>query len=216
MRTKLIFLVVFFQCFSLFAARFYVDDVSSNGNGTWGNPFNSIQSALSVAQPGDTILVLSGTYTPGATVETERDGTASQRITIKAYDPLQPPLITRSGRVFKFSDSYVTLDGFILDGQFGNSDVVNIKSGGSYTIIRNCEVKNGKRDGIDLSSANNVLIENCRIHHMLAGRQLIQFHELAQMPGLIVVVPQIIQLLPQIINRYGQALTGRTAYTVVH
>lgn len=167
MRLFIIFTIL--PCISLFATRYYVDDVSSNGSGTPGNPFNSIQSALYAAQPGDTVVVFPGTFTPGMEVGTVRDGTPSQRITVKAFDPSQPPFITRSGRVFKFEHGYITLDGFILDGQFGNRDVVSIRSGGQYTIIRNCEIKNSVRDGIDLSSANNVLIENCQIHHMLAG-----------------------------------------------
>ncbi len=97
-----------------------------------------------------------------------RDGNSSQRITIKAFDPNNKPVLTKSGKVLNIDHSYYTFDGFVMDGQFGSDDVVEIDDG-DFTIIRNCEIKNGVKDGIDLHAADFVLIENCEIHHMLAG-----------------------------------------------
>jgi hypothetical protein len=154
-------------CSSLFAAVYYVDDVPNNGSGTQASPFNNLSSALNAAQPGDLVYVLPGTY--HESFSTERDGSANQRITIQAFDPGNRPLVTFSGRALAVDHSYITIDGFILDGQFGSADVVKIKDGGDNLVVRNCEIKNGLKDGIDLNEADNVLIENCEIHHMLGG-----------------------------------------------
>lgn len=159
-----IFLFLFSQ---MLAVEYYVDDVPANGNGTASNPFNNFASALSAAQPGDIVLVLPGTYNEG--IFTQRDGSTSQRITVKAQNPADRPLVTVAGQVLDISHTFITLDGFIIDGQFANSDVVKIKNGGDNTILRNCEIRNGTKDGIDLDQADDVLIENCEIHHFLGG-----------------------------------------------
>jgi len=66
------------------AQLYYVDDVASNGNGSSGSPFNDIQSALAVVQPGDTIYIRPGTYSGIWT--SVSNGTAGQRISIDGAD----------------------------------------------------------------------------------------------------------------------------------
>lgn len=151
----------------LSAAEYYLDDVPANGNGTFSSPFNNFSSAMDAAQPGDVVLVLPGVYADQIT--SQRDGSAAQPITVKAYDPANRPLVTNAGQVLYLNHAYHIIDGFIIDGQFGNADVVRIRSGGDNAMVRNCEIKNGVKDGIDLSMADDVLIENCEIHHFLAG-----------------------------------------------
>lgn len=153
----------------LFSANYYLDNVPSNGTGSFSSPFNSFGSALNAAHPRDTVFVMASTYNLSGTINTVRNGNSSQRITIKAYDPNNKPTLTRLGKVLKVDHSYYTFDGLIIDGQFASDDVVEINGGGNYTIFLNSEVKNGIKDGIDLGDANDVLIENCEIHHMLAG-----------------------------------------------
>ncbi|MEL6823439.1 MAG: hypothetical protein AAFP70_16900, partial [Calditrichota bacterium] len=46
----------------LAAADYYVDDVSSNGNGSQSSPFNDFDDAMDAAQPGDVVYVMPGTY----------------------------------------------------------------------------------------------------------------------------------------------------------
>jgi hypothetical protein len=162
-----LFTALLMFCSSVSATVYYVDDVPTNGSGTQSSPFNNLSSALNTAQPGDMVYVLSGTY--NESFSTERDGVANQRITIQAHDPGNRPIVTFSGQVLVIDHSYITIDGFILDGQFGSADVVKIKDGGDNAEVRNCEIKNGVKDGIDLNEADNVLIENCEIHHFLGG-----------------------------------------------
>ena len=169
MKKILLIIITLFLQHYLFSANYYLDNVPSNGTGSFSSPFNSFSSALNAAHPGDTVFVMASTYNLSGTINTVRNGNSSQRITIKAYDPNSKPILTRSGKVLKLDQSYYTFDGLIIDGQFGSDDVVEINGGGNYTIFLNSEVKNGVKDGIDLSDANGVLIENCEIHHMLAG-----------------------------------------------
>ncbi|GEM_PF-1896069 len=152
-----------------FATIYYVDDVSTNGSGTFSDPFNNFSDALNAAQPGDTVMVFPGTFDLPGAVSSVRNGTPTLRITLMAYDPNDRPLLTRIGRVMNVNHSYLTIDGLIMDGQFGDTDLMRIYSNADYLILRNCELKNSLRDGIDLSNADEVLIENCEIHHMLAG-----------------------------------------------
>jgi len=61
----------------------YVDDVGTNGNGSSGSPFNSIPSALGVANPGDRIVLRGGTYPP---FTVSKSGTSSGWIAIVGED----------------------------------------------------------------------------------------------------------------------------------
>ncbi|RMG38368.1 MAG: T9SS C-terminal target domain-containing protein [Methanobacteriota archaeon] len=170
MKRYLLFLIIMsIAIYPLLADVYYVDDVSSNGNGSFNDPFNNFGDALNAAQPGDTVMVFPGTFNLSADINTVRNGTANQRITIMAYDPADRPVLTRMGRIFNINHQYHTIDGFIMDAQFGDADLMRVRSNADFLILRNCELMNSLRDGIDLSDATDVLIENCEIHHMLAG-----------------------------------------------
>lgn len=155
------------MCSSIFAEDYYVGVSDVNGNGSESSPFNSFSEALAVAQPGDVINVLPGKY--NEKIQISNGGTADKRLTIRGADPKNRPVITALETELSIDDSFVTVEDLILDGQFESSDVVKISSGGDNAIIRNCEIKNGRKDGIDMNEADDVLIENCEIHHMLGG-----------------------------------------------
>jgi len=64
---------------------YYVSNSGLDSNpGTLSHPFQSIQHAALVAQPGDTVLVLSGTYYE--TVTPARSGVPGKTINFEAYD----------------------------------------------------------------------------------------------------------------------------------
>lgn len=54
----------------------------------------------------------------------------------------------------------------LVDAEFGDRDAVKIKADG--TVLRHCEIRNAKNDGVEVY-AKDVLIESCRIHHLLRG-----------------------------------------------
>ncbi|MFZ0392074.1 MAG: right-handed parallel beta-helix repeat-containing protein [Calditrichia bacterium] len=148
---------------------YYVDHVSQNGSGTFNNPFNDINLALAAADPGDTVLVMPGLYELSEDVATKKDGNANERILLMAFNSGDRPELKRSGRVLDIKHACFTINGFVLNGDFGDQDLLRIQSGGDHAVIRNCEIKNSVKDGVDIRRADNVLIENCDIHHMLAG-----------------------------------------------
>jgi len=104
-------------------ASFYVSPGGSDSNrgSTPDQPFQSIQHAIDLAQPGDTINLAAGVYFQD--VISKRDGTASAPITIKG----PASAIVKGGggaRIFQISHDNLTLEGFTLDGLWGSADTI--------------------------------------------------------------------------------------------
>jgi hypothetical protein len=208
--------------------QYYVGPVETSGDGSYEQPFASIQEGLALAQPGDTVYVLPGTYSLTKRISTYRDGTADRRICIRAYDPQDRPVLQRwvgdgqetkeicadsqplfateyAGEIFLVRHQYHVIDGFIIDGRYtaedfscryeenelynartrayrvlvafahygvcrsGSSDEFDAYGyNGDHSILRNCDVGHNRVDTINVA-ADDVLIENCEIHHALRG-----------------------------------------------
>ncbi|MDP6037564.1 MAG: right-handed parallel beta-helix repeat-containing protein, partial [Candidatus Latescibacteria bacterium] len=58
-------------------------------------------------------------------------------------------------------------ENLIVDGEWGDFDLVKIRADG--VILRNCTIRNGLRDAVEVYG-RNVRIENCKIHHVLKGQ----------------------------------------------
>jgi hypothetical protein len=65
-------------------------------------------------------------------------------------------IITRSG----------VYENFLIDGRWVDRNLVKITA--DDVTLRNCEIRNGRHNGVAVY-ARNVVIENCKIHHLLAG-----------------------------------------------
>jgi len=57
-------------------------------------------------------------------------------------------------------------ENILVDGEWADEDLVRITA--DDVVLRNCTVRNGRRDGVEVYG-RNVRIENCHIHHLLAG-----------------------------------------------
>lgn len=57
-------------------------------------------------------------------------------------------------------------ENILIDGDWTAQDLVRITA--DDVILRNCTIRNGRRDGLEIYG-RNVRIENCHIHHLLAG-----------------------------------------------
>jgi hypothetical protein len=80
-------------------------------------PFATIQHAVDLAQPGDIVELAAGTYMQD--VVSKRDGTAAAPITIRG--PAEAVLKGGGAtRVFEIHHDYLTLEGFTLDGLWGD------------------------------------------------------------------------------------------------
>ena len=156
----------------------YVVDPAGDDNamGSATAPFKTITKALTVVLPGQTILVRDGTYNE---VLVSRAGGNSEagRIVLRAVNPRQVT-ITSVGRVFAISHSFLTVAGFVFDGQSGPADTITVGSNADGLRFKNNIVRNGRRDGIDLGSnattisetfnfLEDVLIQDCVITNML-------------------------------------------------
>ena len=147
------------------AAEWFVAPAGT-GSGSKADPLGRIQDALNIAQPGDIITLRAGTYRES--VRTVRHGTARAPIRVRAVGERGSVLITAPGRVLTVDHAYFTVEGLVIDGQYGMSDTVRTSTGGSYLTLRNTEVRRSTHDLIDITgSPTGVVIENCLIHHAL-------------------------------------------------
>ncbi len=98
--------------------------VSPTGNDTQnglsaGAAFRTIQKAVDLAQPGDVINLAPGTYAQD--VISKRNGSSSARITITGPSNA----VVKGGgraRVIEINHDNITLNGFTIDGQFGDAN----------------------------------------------------------------------------------------------
>jgi hypothetical protein len=135
------------------------------GSGTSGAPFGRVQDAINVAQAGDTIVVRPGTY--NETLSTVRPGAAGAPIVIRAEQGSGTVLVTAIGRVATFNHPYITVDGLIFDGQYGQDRAIRVTSTANFLVLRNSEVRRASRNVLEIFGPTGVLIENCLIHHAL-------------------------------------------------
>lgn len=123
-----------------------------------GDAFATIGGALSAAASGDIVTVRAGTYAEAVT-------TAAEGVTLRAEAGDGEVLITTSGRVLDVSHRGFTVEGVVLDGQFGDRDAVRVRA--DEFTMRTVEVRSSARDCVDLGDVADVLIEGSRIHHCL-------------------------------------------------
>ncbi|WP_439183624.1 choice-of-anchor Q domain-containing protein [Carboxylicivirga taeanensis] len=106
--------------------QYYVANVSTNGDGTKANPFNDINNALAIAEPGDQIYVKSGTYLINSRIATMNDATQEKPILIEAEDLYDRPILKRApgygGEIFLIRNQYYIVSGFVMDGSWAHED----------------------------------------------------------------------------------------------
>jgi hypothetical protein len=172
--------------------------VSVNGadanSGKMNAPFQSINAALSLAIPGDTVIVRGGTYYDK--VMFPRSGVKDKFITLKAYPGEKPVIdgskIMVSGWLSLVTISnvrYISLEGFDicnLTSSAFNTDPEGIAiNGDSHDItIKNCNIYNIKSNasladwrsghailviGNGTTAITNLVITGCTVHDTQTG-----------------------------------------------
>ena len=164
--------LIFLLSTAVWATNFYVDNtVSTSGDGSFSNPWKTINEALPHLAPGDTLFIRGGSITPQVYNENlilnGAAGTRENPIVIRAYGSESVEIQYKNSYVVKFSSGGYVLEHLILNHLGGESDAIKIKS--SYNVLRNCVIKNGKRDGIDLGSGDYNLVEHCKIYGFDTG-----------------------------------------------
>lgn len=159
---------------------YYVATNGDNANdGRSGAPLATIQEALNRARAGDSVVVRDGVYRES--LVTVRGGTPAGRITLEAENPGRVTITQAGRRVMDVRHPMLTIRGLAFDGQFGDADIIRVRSTADHLVFDNNEVSNGRRDGIDLGTnedngtrigpdydfLEDVTIRGSSIHHLL-------------------------------------------------
>ena len=146
------------------AATLYVAP-GGTGDGGFDRPFGRVRDALSMAAPGDVVVLRPGTYLEA--VQTVRGGTSDQRIVITAESPGTAVLTTAFGTVLRISHPFLTVQDVVVDGQYAPFDAVIVDTAADGLVLQSVEVRRTSRDCIDIRAPASVVIEGAHIHHCL-------------------------------------------------
>lgn len=140
-------------------ATYYVDQnhpSASNSNpGTASQPFLTIGQGLQSVGPGDTVLVMTGTY--NEILNPSVSGNANARIYVLGRGDVT---VTNSGRVLSMDERYYVFRNLIIDGQYGTSNTVRIFSDAGHTVIDSCVIRRSSRDLVFITNGDSCAITN--------------------------------------------------------
>lgn len=146
------------------AAEWFVS-AGGSGSGTEAAPFGRIRDALESARAGDVIIVGPGTF--NERLMSVRSGTDQAPITVRSAQGRGSSIVTASGRVLTVGHAYLTFSGLVLDGQYGNDDLIRVSGAATGFTLRNTEVRRSGRDAVDLGAVQDAVIDGSLIHHAL-------------------------------------------------
>jgi len=151
-----------------------------------GAPFATIQKAHDVSAPGDTILIMSGTYgqTSGqGVVEITRSGLPGAYITYKAYDPAHKPVLkvtTAWNHIRVTGASYIKIEDLIIEGN--QDDITQQQAQAVYDhMIANNPTNTVDWDYVGTTNTNGIVIAGAgsQISHHVELRNL----DVSKCPG---------------------------------
>src|SRR5688572_25453801 len=103
---------------------------NSTGNGTPGNPYQTISRALQGVQPGDAIRLLPGTHAPGTSIANVA-GTSNAPIWMGGVPGQTRPVISGGSVAIQLSRvRFLILENMEVTGATGNG--INCDDGGDY------------------------------------------------------------------------------------
>ncbi len=137
----------------------------------------TLRAELQSARPGTTILIASGHYQGGISVE-GLAGKAGQPIVVRGADLKAPPLFEGGTSAFHLRDvAYLELVGLTLRGVQGNG--INVDDGGTpetaahHVTLRRLTItdvgERGNQDGLKLSGVDDFTIEECTLERWGGG-----------------------------------------------
>ncbi len=160
-RFKLAIVFLFFN-YSLFANNYYVaSNGSDSGNGSQRSPWLTIQHAVDIAEPGDTVFVESGIYKER--IVSKKSGTSLTKIVIKS-SPRR--LATVIG--FNLSHNYIRIEGFSITNDITGVNEDGIRNNGAHNEMVDNYLYNVKLTAINSTGDWAYVAEN-RIYKSQMG-----------------------------------------------
>lgn len=164
--SPLTILAIVFISSPLCSQPWYVSTTGSDSNsGTITSPYATIQKAVSVVQPGQTIYVRGGTYTLTTTISISKSGNENNIIALSSYQGERAVLdfsqqtLSSANRGIVLSGSYWHIKGMDVSGAGDNGMVI---SGGSNNTVENCAFYRNRDSGLQIDNgASNNTIKNC-------------------------------------------------------
>ena len=144
---------------------YYVSAIGNDSNpGTPNSPFRTIQKAMNVVNPGDTVLVRGGTYKEGR-ITLRRCGTPNNWINIKAY-PNETPIIDGSdgydygwgGGLVQIGECAYSWSSPLPERGFWGVEYVKFDG---FTVQNTNGVNHGRGYGISTNFCRYVIVSNC-------------------------------------------------------
>ncbi|MFH1860256.1 MAG: right-handed parallel beta-helix repeat-containing protein, partial [bacterium] len=165
------------------AANYYVDNsVAVDGDGSIVRPWKNIQTGINKLTAGNTLNIRGDVFGEGRIYPIVspldfsacQSGSSTAVITVQAY-PGENVAIRNDGAGFlmnmKLWDGrYWTFKNILFDQNGVSDDCIRIGSAEnnrkpSNITLSSCIIRNGQADGIDISWADNVLVEDCDIYN---------------------------------------------------
>ncbi|MGA9121062.1 MAG: right-handed parallel beta-helix repeat-containing protein [Bacteroidota bacterium] len=156
---------IVFTMFPAIGQTLYVSTTGNDTNpGTIDSCLKTIPRALSIVQPGSTIYVRGGIYSPDSTIRISKQGTENAPYNLFAYPGEQPVLdfsampVASSNRGVSVSGNYWHIRGFVIRRAGDNGMYVS----GSFNTVENCSLEGNADTGMQLDNgASNNQIINC-------------------------------------------------------
>ncbi len=146
----------------LFVAKTGNDD----NDGSSDSPFLTIMKAAQTASEGQSIYVQKGTYDEFFNLSSS----ISKNISLYAFPEEEVKLTNNenlSSYLINIKTSGVTINGFVIDGNWREYDIIKLQDEADDTTLKNLEIYNSKRDCIDMDAPENVIVDRCKIYNAL-------------------------------------------------
>jgi hypothetical protein len=159
----------------------FVSSAGSNatGDGTRGNPYQTIGRAVLGVQPGDAIRLLPGTHGPGTFIA-DLAGTSNAPVWLGGVPGLERPRLNGGNTALQLSRArYVIVENLEISGATANG--INCDDGGDYAnsnathhvLFRNLFIHDigtgGNQDGLKLSGVYDYAVLDCEFARLSAG-----------------------------------------------
>ena len=167
MRNLLSLLFLWLFSSSVQGASYYVDGITGDDGNNGLSPGSAWRTLSKVNgqrfAAGDTVALRRGQSFPQM-LSISQNGVSGNSITFSSYGEGSRPVV----RSMSLSGSWLLVEQIIVDQNKGNADAVTIRGADNITL-KQIEIRNGTKDGIDATRVSNLTLIDLHIHHLLAG-----------------------------------------------